>query len=1561
MWVWPTLGYDHVHELPHSCLDVLGRRCRSLSEQPARPLKDQHGQDLEVSLMPGPLTSAKYAGNGSRAPSSVVSNDVGGEVSWRLSKVSQAGASVRVCVPGLVDLHAAPKPFILEAGGAKSPHYTFQEALADARSSGGGFFVYRVPMVTARLRDDIAAECGELIAPNAWNMYVTSASLGAELDVQVAVGDAPPTEEGVHSTSMANMMGRSSREGWFSPTHESPVINVTGSGFKLSIVQRGGPPIDPSRLHGQDEEQMEGFMQQWAGKAMCTRPGTWRVLSVNSQPAATEDGGLPMDDVTQRVCSKSSKSSGEQGSTVDVVLAATALADIAVEPFVLGYGEAHVCSLCRMFEEEVADVLSIAPEQVMCGEFLPKGHSPGRKHIRQNCVSLRFSLLHGEVTELRSSRDNFTLPKKLIPGRLASLRGTHTDDLTESLGTQTLRKLALQGKPKNKQGKLSGSNSLPMLSTQSMIELRALTMTPPLSGREDSEKQPDLLLRRLVAILTDRKHAMRRHPDAFPMLTKVLKGGLLTTAMLVAGSSVATYGNIAHDLRSFMREQRTKKKEALVDRKNMLDLSTKRLDVMAASKTSDERLMKFEEFKYYSPPDLLNKMEASFPLDADLAACLDVLLLWTATDKDANGKADQCIKLKHHNIIERMINVMVWFKRERLIIFNCVAIVTNLTKHDIGCVDRIVDKCIASEFLIALGNFPKDHAMQQQGAVLLRRLYLRVRETSKNGPRVITLGVGVDEVWTFRGVDRILETMALYEEDEDIQNNGCLMLASLAELLYNNGKAADAFGRIEAAMAKHAHRPDILRYGIQIISRLGPSFLVHDHRGVKVIVVAMEKHRSDVELQRAGAMALFMLAKTEEALRICRRGGGIGAMLLAMFSHSCDSQVLQTSTMALEKHCPIALSSVFSICGDLVSTLPPLLWQLDPLDGSGKSLFNIAGMKASGDWKTDIIDKFLGEVLAANSPVPPAKDPSRQLSADGALGKTGTSAASADVDLDNVGGYRRAGLRDEIDALDAGFALPGPLSSGLLIRELSKKGQQLEKDIEKLKEFKATVFKVDRQPDKQGGGPGGPNSTGRMSGRPEPTIWRTEVIKHSCETDQLLVPGPKDEQLKKMVDDLQKGLTDPTKNWSAHDAELIILLCGHYAWHSYSYARTLTDNGIAKALIGWLTSQSEGTFKDPTRMADSYPLQRACLGAIASLCKHGLECAEPLLDLQAAQMVLGFTNHLEISIRRNATRCVARMIPHASARKDEDSKFGVKQVWDLILRDLYDTDDTLRTTAAACGLEAVYDGWASEEAAELAPLEEFSTALVHVLQGSTPTVDEHPSPLQSSCALPVLLTMAYLVKEEVKAAQELHKHEQLLRLLMRWLPAGSPQQATSVDQAAAAGAAHTLEALSNRGAMLGAEDMEALLRHGSSDSATAGLRAACRSALEPAIQREDNVEVLAQLFATRIPRPGGTFRLAHAEVLQLIVDRIVLLLRNAPDKMSDRLASSLESAEPLLPRSGDAADVKQLHKLFNEAKYFGTEEADASLSRGQSQADPGLGSTAGSLPGASKGSSMPQH
>ena len=66
------------------------------------------------------------------------------------------------------------------------------------------------------------------------------------------------------------------------------------------------------------------------------------------------------------------------------------------------------------------------------------------------------------------------------------------------------------------------------------------------------------------------------------------------------------------------------------------------------------------------------------------------------------------------------------------------------------------------------------------------------------------------QVWTFHGLSRVLTSRRLFQQDADIQVEGCMLLASVGELLYNNGYATAVFKLLQTGIRKHTGR--VLRW-----------------------------------------------------------------------------------------------------------------------------------------------------------------------------------------------------------------------------------------------------------------------------------------------------------------------------------------------------------------------------------------------------------------------------------------------------------------------------------------------------------------------------------------------------------------------------------------------------------------------------------------------------------------------------------------------------------------------------------------------------------------------------
>merc|ERR1719436_600659 len=97
-------------------------------------------------------------------------------------------------------------------------------------------------------------------------------------------------------------------------------------------------------------------------------------------------------------------------------------------------------------------------------------------------------------------------------------------------------------------------------------------------------------------------------------------------------------------------------------------------------------------------------------------------------------------------------------------------------------------------------------------------------------------------------------------------------------------------------------------------------------------------------------------------------------------------------------------------------------------------------------------------------------------------------------------------------------------------------------------------------------------------------------------------------------------------------------------------------------------------------------MQRACLGALSSLCQQDDELAGQVLSLGGVALALEFANHIDQRMQQAAMRLLARLIPCA---KDESTREKIprEEVWEFILRALKDPDELSRTCAAAAAFE----------------------------------------------------------------------------------------------------------------------------------------------------------------------------------------------------------------------------------------------------------------------------------
>lgn len=184
-------------------------------------------------------------------------------------------------------------------------------------------------------------------------------------------------------------------------------------GFGLRIVQRGGPPIDPSKFHGQCKEEVIRELERWANRNLAKRPSTWRTLSVCTKQSSSVPKSIePVRNGWSSVLDQ--PLFGQRPS--DIMLAATIITDVTLEPFELSYGDAHIRQVRRMLEDEVAAILQIKPSQVLCSDLEKKGRGSRQRHVRRDTVTFRIAILH---EELANSRDESA---KVPFGNLLSMR-----------------------------------------------------------------------------------------------------------------------------------------------------------------------------------------------------------------------------------------------------------------------------------------------------------------------------------------------------------------------------------------------------------------------------------------------------------------------------------------------------------------------------------------------------------------------------------------------------------------------------------------------------------------------------------------------------------------------------------------------------------------------------------------------------------------------------------------------------------------------------------------------------------------------------------------------------------------------------------------------------------------------------------------------------------------------------------------------------------------------------------------------------------------------------------
>jgi hypothetical protein len=1608
MWVWKKLGFDQIFELPSSALDTLGRRCRVAESLP----KEENGQ-LQDILLDEQGNALEFCPSAQKSRGySISSMDMkSAPQPWQLVPVpyfnkgrkdESQGCPRCLCMPGSIELVQQEPEATLINCSTDDPLRSVQHAVDMLVSQGQGSFRWRIPKAYVKLTDMALSECKSTPGPKDWPLSVVGAIIGAELEVtyfpescdSIIPLEAPvPGDGSTHNELLAK-----------AAQVQEHLIQCES--FRVHIVQRGGPLIDPARLHGVNEETLVSELERWSSKTLPKRPSTWRTLCVSTKESSvSHESSTPRSNILEKPCH--GRRSG------DVVLAATATSELTLEPFELSYGDSHIRQIRRTFEDEVACLLGLRSSQVLCSDLQMKGKGLSRqKHVRRDTVQFRFAILHDELAKAReeTAKTPFggvtpvsppasaastsradrrfqttaldldtmgatrsTLPPigdiaehltvlsrrqtdalqaadkcvndvnknavaaslkqtmeatirkaelEKIEDNLKRARGskktkfnllTQADDSMVSLHsadysgmdkTKAYRKtmscpdLAQKNSPKSRPGtSQQTSPASPFTSTQAREAMKA-------AGIElGQDKQPDHLLKAFLKILGNSKHPWQRRPDVFPVLARIprgwmcrcgehqssktpscrkcgtlrpegnapaLAGRTCESLTLVTHSSIMGLANIADSFKETIANRvRPKKKMHKdaddVDTAKHEALNVLRRHVLEQESRPDTKLeQRREDFRKLSAKSLLDQMDASYNLYNDLTLCLEVQM-----EKNEDNE-DEAVKFRSHGVIKRVSIVIEQFKADRNIIEKCIRIYSNQTKHDPGSIDGLFDHDIAPMILESLKCFPKAPGLQLHGCRVLRRLYDLARHKALQGRRFVLLGKTITEVWTFQGIKHVLETMGLFRFDVDIQLECFNMLVPLADMLATTGMSVEIFKAVEMAMRDHSNHADLLSHGIHAIARIGPTFMAHDHTGIRSVVDAMAQHRSCIKLQRVGNKALFALSSEEDSLKRCRLDGAVSAIVQAMFAHHKDQQVLQMGTRSLERYCPRGLLKLSHVCGDLASVLPIVLWRTDPVDYN-PPCFNVAALRTQFDFDNGaLLDDFHADVVALVDSTRPPSPPSPDS-------KAGNNPDDRN-NLATLTGFRRAGLRDEIDARDAQWSVPGPPPLHPPVRVTHN---VLAKDVKALK-------------------------------------------KHGCDIEPQLVAGPRRNHLKLMCDAFHDGLpgsapktapkaqakaseSPPTKaiKFGPEDAELFACILGFFSWHSVDNANALVGCGGVGTLVKWLRCKEFTQSHSQLDAKIVYPMQRACLSAMACVARHGEECAQSLLSEGAHTDIIDFVTHDDIGMRRSALRCLARLIPFSRKRGDVQGKPWPETVMPVVLQQLEDNDEALRTAAAACALEGAVEGWCNASAFQDSDIGD--TIAEEVVKKIVTALRKAVNSNSAAAALPILLTLVPLAEDD-EAVNKLKEIDGLLPLLTTWPPRSAEATATGVDRAAAAAAAKALECLLVEcpGVIqMSVRDLQMLLKCASSDHTMPSptLREALEATLKVAVEREADLSFLAQLFGTQVQAANGRFKLANLECLTVIAQHIKEKVDEAGHgkvtQVIEILSTALDHVEPL--------------------------------------------------------------
>ena len=478
-----------------------------------------------------------------------------GVAAWRLEPFND----LRLCVPAAVEVRHPPAVSVAEVEERtdnRNPNFkSVKEAVKKLMSRGGGTFQLRVPCATVRLREEAAAVVKNVPGQTDWPECVAGVVAGVSLRVSISLHG--------ESTSLPSLV---------QDPEESRAVSIECEACRLSIVQVGGPPFDPAKLHGRHEDGIAQEIDIWAKRAR-NKPNTWRLLFIQPEAATVDVASSFAVHAAPQILQSLGRQLG------DLVLAAVADIEFCIEPFEISYGESHLESLRRMVAEEIANLLGISSEQVMCGAFKLKNVVPKRRHVRRNSMMLQIALLHqGLIDVVRGPRmptrkASAPLPdlvSKKRPERAKSTRSLYVEaEEAEPMSpTGTKKSIALTralttlkdtqdafSQTMRDTNSFNKSASEPSLtkSKDGFDGLRSLHTTPDIR-----DMPPDQLLKTLIQILGDNKHPIRKHPQVFPMFSKISKQAVVVRAPLVASQDIIDPTRMAESIRELMKPKRVR-------------------------------------------------------------------------------------------------------------------------------------------------------------------------------------------------------------------------------------------------------------------------------------------------------------------------------------------------------------------------------------------------------------------------------------------------------------------------------------------------------------------------------------------------------------------------------------------------------------------------------------------------------------------------------------------------------------------------------------------------------------------------------------------------------------------------------------------------------------------------------------------------------------------------------------------------------------------------------------------------------------------------------------------